>query len=142
MQKLNFTLSVILTRPTPLIIHTKPPQHCQLHLHTPLTLITHSSWIFDHGNRALDVSEHRARIEQKKRFEGSVKGIDKESKTRMAEGFPKNSKNVTFKDTTSGSIQKFGLELEGRLRGLEELVGISPKSKTGKTSKEKKLIVF
>ncbi|XWS09820.1 hypothetical protein CRYUN_Cryun39dG0022300 [Craigia yunnanensis] len=82
---------------------------------------------FDHGNRALDVSEHRARVEQKKRFEGSVKGIDKECKTRMAEGFPKNSKNVTFKDSTSGSIQIFGLELERRLRRLEELVRISPK---------------
>ncbi|XWS11205.1 hypothetical protein CRYUN_Cryun38cG0064200 [Craigia yunnanensis] len=82
---------------------------------------------FDHVNGALNISEHRARVEQKKSFEGSVKGIDKESKPRMAEGFPKNSKNVTLKDTTSGSIQKFGLELEGRLRRLEKLAGISPK---------------
>ncbi|XVF03911.1 hypothetical protein REPUB_Repub05bG0034400 [Reevesia pubescens] len=83
----------------------------------------------DQANDALDVSEHRGRVGQKKRFEGSPKGTGQESKTRMAQGFPKNSENVTFKDTTtSGSIQKFGLELEGRLRRLEKLAGIALKN--------------
>ncbi|XVF34032.1 hypothetical protein REPUB_Repub18cG0022100 [Reevesia pubescens] len=80
---------------------------------------------FDKANDALDVSEHRVRVDPKKRS-GAVKGIGKDGMTRMAEGFPKNSENVDFKDTaTSGSIQKFGLELEGRLRRLEKVAGIS-----------------
>ncbi|KAK6269716.1 hypothetical protein POUND7_006821 [Theobroma cacao] len=83
--------------------------------------------IVKEGRKALDVTEHRARVERKKRFEGSLKGIGKESKTRMVEGFHKNSENVTIKGTISGSLLKFGLELEGRLRRLEKLAGISPK---------------
>ncbi|XP_007020919.2 PREDICTED: uncharacterized protein LOC18593573 [Theobroma cacao] len=83
--------------------------------------------IVKEGRKALDVTEHRARVERKKRFEGSLKGIGKESKTRMVEGFHKNSENVTIKGTISCSLLKFGLELEGRLRRLEKLAGISPK---------------
>lgn len=45
----------------------------------------------------------------------------------MAQRFLNISKNVTSKDTSSGSIQKFGVELEERLRRLEKVVGISPK---------------
>ncbi|XWS51896.1 hypothetical protein CRYUN_Cryun11dG0021100 [Craigia yunnanensis] len=93
-------------------------------------IIKEGTKAFDHANDALDVSEHKARVEQRKRFEGSLKGNGKESKTRMAEVFPKNSENVTFKDTTtSGSIQKFGLELEGRIRRLEKLAGIRSQMK-------------
>ncbi|XP_022717679.1 uncharacterized protein LOC111276135 [Durio zibethinus] len=88
-------------------------------------IIKEGTKAFDHTNGPLDRSEHEARVEQKKIFLGSLKGIGKERKARMAEGFPRNSKNVTFKDTTTtGSIEKFGLELEGRLRRLEKLAGI------------------
>ncbi|XP_021288313.1 uncharacterized protein LOC110419543 [Herrania umbratica] len=83
--------------------------------------------IVKEGRKAVDVTEHKAGVEWKKRFEGSLKGIGKESKTRMVEGFHKNSENVTIKDTISGSLLKFGLELEGRLRRVEKLAGISPK---------------
>ncbi|PPD89272.1 hypothetical protein GOBAR_DD13794 [Gossypium barbadense] len=51
----------------------------------------------------------------RKRAAGSHKGIGKENKTRMAEGCKDASA------TTSGSIQKFGVELEGRLRRLEKM---------------------
>ncbi|XVF77821.1 hypothetical protein PTKIN_Ptkin14bG0077500 [Pterospermum kingtungense] len=70
---------------------------------------------FGHSNGASDVSEHRRRVEQKKRFGGSPKDIGEKSKTTRAEGFLKNSKNVTSEDTTSVPILKFGLELEARL---------------------------
>ncbi|OMP12156.1 hypothetical protein CCACVL1_00096 [Corchorus capsularis] len=82
---------------------------------------------FDHATNAMEVSEHRMNVEQKRRFEGSVKGTGTESKTRIGEGIPKKSENVTFKDATAGSFQNFGLELELRLRALEEVVGISAK---------------
>ncbi|OMP04445.1 hypothetical protein COLO4_09640 [Corchorus olitorius] len=83
--------------------------------------------VFDHSTNAMEVSEHRMNVEQKKRFEGSIKGTGIESKTRIGEGIPKKSENATFKDTAAGSFQNFGLELESRLRALEEVVGISPK---------------
>lgn len=57
----------------------------------------------------------------------------KESKTRMGEGLLKSSKNVSTKDTTSGSssgsgsIQKIVLELQERLTRLEKGARISTK---------------